>query len=376
MKNIKLITLFIVSMLALSACTEDDHLTYIAQPEGDLEFTNSFLPEYLLSPAASSNIGERFTWKSADFGTPTNISYEIQRSILGDFTDTEVVGTTSENNYVVTIGELITIAEEAGLDSDPSTDDMPNTGNVAFRVRAFAGTDSDTELISTGESLALVMLEDTGAPALPTFRNLFLVGDATAPGWNPDNNNPAITRDPADENIYSYIGYFNGGSSIEGFKLLEVADWSPQWGGSAGTLGVNDGTGSDPAAFAVPTPGYYSFSMNITDMTYTLEAYDDSGDSIYPTIGIIGDSTEGGWDNDMDMTQSDFDPHIWNIQNVTLADGELKFRANDAWDDSWGADTAFSGFATAGGPNIPVMAGTYNIWFNDLDGGYVLIPVQ
>ncbi|MBU2951901.1 SusF/SusE family outer membrane protein [Tamlana agarivorans] len=376
MKNIKLITLFIVSMLALSACTEDDHLTYIAQPEGDLEFTNSFLPEYLLSPAASSNIGERFTWESADFGTPTNISYEIQRSILGDFTDVEVVGTTSENNYVVTIGELITIAEEAGLDSDPSTDDMPNTGTVVFRVRAFAGTDSDTELISTGESLTLVMLEDTGAPALPTFRNLFLVGDATAPGWNPDNNNPVITRDPLDENIYSYVGYFNGGSSVEGFKLLEVADWSPQWGGSAGTLGVNDGTGSDPDAFKIPTSGYYQFNMNITDMTYTLVDYDASAAPIFNTIGIIGDSTPDEWNSDTDMTQSNFDPHIWFINDVTLKDGELKFRAEDDWASNWGSDTAFSGFGVQDGTNVPVMAGTYNIWFNDLDGGYVLIPVQ
>ena len=61
---------------------------------------------------------------------------------------------------------------------------------------------------------------------------------------------------------------------------------------------------------------------------------------------------------------------------MVLTDGEIKFRADDAWDVSWGSDTALSGFATLGGPNIPAMAGTYDIWFNDLDGGYILIPVE
>lgn len=363
-------------MLALSACTDDDRLTYIAQPEGDIEFTNTFLSEYLLSPSTKNNIGERFIWNSIDFGTPTNISYQIQRSIIGDFTDTEVVGQTEKNNYAITIGELMTIAEAAGLDGDPDTE-MPNTGTVMFRVRAFAGTDSDTEVLSAGTALTLVIQEGTPEPELPMFRNLFLVGDATGPGWNPNNNNPAITRDPMDENIYSYTGYFKGGSDIEGFKLLEINDWHPQWGGAADVLD-NDVNGSDPAAFAIPASGYYAFNMNITDMTYTLVAYDASAAVDYPTIGIIGSSTEGGWDNDTAMTKSTFDPHIWNIKDVVLVDGALKFRANNAWDDAWGADTAFSGLAShePGSPNIPVMAGTYNIWFNDLDGGFVLIPVQ
>ncbi|WP_194765940.1 SusF/SusE family outer membrane protein [Tamlana sp. I1] len=376
MKNIKIIALFITSMLALSACTDDDGLTYIAQPKGDVEFTNSFLPEYLLSSTIADNVGERFTWESVDFETPTNISYQIQRSIIGDFTDAEVVGTTSENNYAVTIGDMISYAEEAGLDNDPDTE-APNTGVVTFRIRAFAGTDSDTEVISDGVPLTLVILESADTPTIPTFRNLFLVGDGTAPGWNPNNNNPAIIRDPADENIYSYTAYFNGGADVEGFKLVEVlGEWQPQWGGSAGTLGMNDGTGTDPSAFKIPVSGYYKFNMNITDMTYTLVEYDASAAPIYPTIGLIGDATEGAWDNDTDLTQSPFDPHVWFINDVVLTDGEIKFRADDAWDVSWGSDTALSGLATLGGPNIPAMAGTYDIWFNDLDGGYILIPVE
>jgi len=61
---------------------------------------------------------------------------------------------------------------------------------------------------------------------------------------------------------------------------------------------------------------------------------------------------------------------------VILTDGEFKFRANDAWDNNWGnASEALSGKAGLGSSdNMPATPGTYNIWFNDLDGRYILIP--
>lgn len=64
------------------------------------------------------------------------------------------------------------------------------------------------------------------------------------------------------------------------------------------------------------------------------------------------------------------------MSDVALIDGEIKFRANDAWDVNWGSDTALTGLGTMGGPNIPVAEGTYDIWFNDLDGRYILIPQE
>lgn len=373
MKNIKLLALFVISALTLNSCIDDDSLTYIATPQGDFEFTNAFLSEYLLSSATSSNLGERFTWSDADFDLQTNVSYDLERSIIGDFSDGVVVSTTSDNETAVTIGDLLSLAEEAGLDNDPETEN-PSTGNVSFRVRAYPGTETDIEMYTAVQTLTLTILEEGGGDNFPTFRNLFLVGDATAAGWSPENNNTPIVRNPENEDVYSFIGYFEGGG--EGFKLLEGMAWQPQWGGENGILAVNDGSTDDPKAFAIAASGYYEFHMNITDMTYTLDTYDASAAATYNTIGIIGDATEGGWDADTDMTQSEFDPHLWYINNVSLGDGELKFRAEDAWDNNWGGSTAFSGYATQDGPNVPVTTRTYNIWFNDLDGSYILIAQE
>ena len=48
------------------------------------------------------------------------------------------------------------------------------------------------------------------------------------------------------------------------------------------------------------------------------------------SVGIIGSATPGGWDADTDLVKDAADPNLWKA-NVTLVDGEAKFRANDAW---------------------------------------------
>lgn len=376
MKKIKILALLFISLISFNACQDDDSLTYIAQAPEEFAFSNSFIELYALTPSTANNIGERFTWSTPDFDVQTNLNYDLQWSVSEGFENPQTIATTSQNEYVVTIGNLINYAEEAGLDDDPETLDIPNTGTLYFRVRAYPGINSTTEKFSPVQALAVELLE-SGDEVVPAFKNLFLVGNATAPDWNNNSNNPPITRHPDNENIYSYRAYFLGGG--EGFKLLEVrGQWQPQWGAgpAANSVAVNDGTGSDPAAIAIPSTGYYDFLIDVENLTYSLSSFDASSAATFATIGIIGDSTPGGWDADTDMVQSTFDPHIWNITAVDLIDGELKMRADNDWAINWGSNTEISGFATQDGPNIPVSAGTYDIWFNDLDGGYILIPVE
>lgn len=150
--------------------------------------------------------------------------------------------------------------------------------------------------------------------------------------------------------------------------------WQPQWGLENGELSSSEILGKDPSAFPVDTDGYYSLTVNIDELTYSFEPYDATGAATYATIGLIGDSTPEGWDADQDMTQSEFDPHLWYIKGIELTDGEAKFRADNDWVIDWGGNTPLSGVAPEKGPNIPVTAGIYDVWFNDLTGHYVFIP--
>ncbi|MCI1189407.1 T9SS type A sorting domain-containing protein [Hymenobacter sp. DH14] len=90
----------------------------------------------------------------------------------------------------------------------------------------------------------------------------------------------------------------------------------------------------------------------------------------YTSIGIIGTATPGAWTTETGMTRTVAGGHDW-AYTMTLTAGEAKFRANNDWTVSWGANTFPTGTgSTQNGPNIPVTAGRYLIKFNDQTGVY------
>lgn len=390
-----LITAFILS-ISFNACTDDDNLRFqtVESPE-QITFLNNFLSEYVLSEETASNNAERFLWATPDFGAPTAVNYFLETSLDGTFTEenTEVIASTSETQVSVSVSQMIDLAEDKGLsneqvedeDGEPVFDEngdplYNNIGELFFRVRADLGDNAENSPETTSAIQVINvrwLIASTGEEGPVSFRNLFLVGNATAADWNNDNNNMPLVRNPENEDQYTFTGKFLGGDTNE-FKLLEVrGQWQPQWGLSDGTLAVNDGTGTDPDAFVNDgEAGYYTIEVDLDATTFEMTAFDASDLTTYPSLSIIGEATALGWDGDTEMTQSSFDEHQWFITGVELADGEMKFRATGNWDINWGASTPISGFGTMGGPNIPVTAGTYDIWLNDIDGSYIFIPVE
>jgi hypothetical protein len=375
MKKFSILFLAFIALLNFSACTQDDDIVFVAQPDPEgIQFSNSFQNTYVLPSGNPDNLAERFVWNEVDFEAPTTITYELQGSADEAFGDFMVIGSTDNNNLGVSIGQMRDLAEDAGLDNDPETE-APNTGSVYFKVRAFAGDGEGNALEEFSETIGLnVELPEAEEEGEAPKMELYLVGDATAAGWDPANNNTPLFRDGENENIYYFEGRFAGGGDIEGFKFLQTTAWQPQWGLSNGELTNSDILGNDPNAFPVEDDAYYSLMVNVDEMTYTWEEIDESAAEVQTNIGIIGDATPGAWDDDTDMTQSEFNPHIWYIEGIELTDGEAKFRADDAWDLDWGGATPVSGETTVAGPNIPVSAGTYDVWFNTLDGRYIFIP--
>lgn len=343
-----------------------DVITYAVDPAVITSPSNT--TDIVLSDASIDDVALTVSWDDNVEGG--NVVYDIFLAQSGtDFEDaitiaSNVSGTTAEIAHGVLNAAAIGVGLEAGA-----------KGSVDLNIIAKEVTESGTlERISETITFSLT-------PYSLDFPYLYFVGAATAPGWDNNNNNPPLFRDPNDGSKYYYTAYFNG----DAFKLLEVkGQWQPQWGTNDGsTLAVNDGTGSDPGVFSASAAGYYTFSVDIagTSGSFTIETYDASGATDYTAIGLIGSSRTGdnsGWEEpDTDMTQSAFDSHIWYANGITLFDGQLKFRANDAWDISWGSTTELYGQGTGtNDPNIPVSAGTYDIWFNDLDGSYVLVPLD
>jgi hypothetical protein len=82
-------------------------------------------------------------------------------------------------------------------------------------------------------------------------------------------------------------------------------------------------------------------------------------------------------ENLMNGMSTSVENHDWYLTGVTYSENtELKFAADGAWDVNWGAQNFPYGIGTQGGENIPVPAGTYNVFFNDILGTYNFVAVK
>ena len=136
-----------------------------------------------------------------------------------------------------------------------------------------------------------------------------------------------------------------------GFKFTTAPDWS-------GTgYGANFDTAPDAANIVITEPaGYYQVDVDLSKKTYTLTPI--------TSIGIIGSASPKGWDSDEDLTYVPYNKDTkeggyWEVKNITLSAGEIKFRANDDWALSWGGE--LDNLTTKNGGNITVEAGTYDV---------------
>lgn len=302
-----------------------------------------------------------------------DVEYTIEAAAAGtSFASVSPVG-------VVTNTSMLEVSHEdlngvaLGLGIAPTV-----AGDVDMRIIARITNANGTTLMRTSDTFTVSV-----TPFNVSFPFLYLVGDATTPGWNNNNNNTPLFRDQSTPNSYVHTAYFGAGA----FKILEIKGaWQPQWGTNDGTtLAVNPGGGSDPNVFGVSAAGFYTYSFTpmAEGATFTVTPYDASGATTYARIGLIG-AAIGGWGDadEIDLVQDPNNDHLWYALGVSFTNGaEFLIRPNDDWNNGvWrytGSAEPFGQANLAGsGDNFPFNepTGTYDFWFNDLDGSYLIIP--
>jgi|GEM_PF-173002 len=148
---------------------------------------------------------------------------------------------------------------------------------------------------------------------------------------------------------------------FEGYVTVPASTWikftsAPDWGhtnyGSAGSGSLTiDG---NAPGIDVPAAGYYKITVNIQNLTYSLTRID--------SWGLVGDATPGSWFESTAMT-FDETSKTWS-KTLDLANGAVKFRANNGWDVNYGpADSnALSGNLIQTDAAISISeAGNYTI---------------
>ena len=162
---------------------------------------------------------------------------------------------------------------------------------------------------------------------------LYMAGDAN--GWK--HSDVLNSNDGVHFTGYMYLNQ-------NGFKFCT----QPNWDGTSYGEGFDTAPGAGNIVITEPA-GFYQVDVDLSAKTYTLSPF---------IIGIIGNATPKGWDADTDMTYN-AEERCWELKNVTLTDGEMKFRHKNDWSLSWGGE--LDNLTTQNGPNIAVAAGTYDI---------------
>ncbi len=176
-----------------------------------------------------------------------------------------------------------------------------------------------------------------------------IIGSSVPPyNWQVD-----VKMNTIDGKIYTLNDYY----LIYGeLRFRQNDDWSVNWGGYTFPAGVGN---------------MYAPSIQVLQGTYNITFNRETGEyyfeSSQPSIGILG-SALNGWDDDIDLQTTD--GANYSLFNYPLTDGEVKFRQNNSWEINWGNTDFPGGVAYRNGPNIPVKAGNYNIYFNRLNGNY------
>jgi hypothetical protein len=126
------------------------------------------------------------------------------------------------------------------------------------------------------------------------------------------------------------------------------------WGTNYGDNGA-DGTLEDGSANIVVTAGIYIATVNLKDLTYSLEKIDHVWGLVGGAYNNWGATADAKFKRDWSKPFND----VWVLNNVTLIDGEYKFRANNDWVTNFG-DNGGDGVLENGGANLVTVAGTYN----------------
>ena len=241
------------------------------------------------------------------------------------------------------------------------------TGKVKATLKTLPTEAQPQSLTLYVESEAAVTFQ-AELPDTPTY--CFLTGNPN--GWATDPSVPFIPT-LENKNVQTLTTYFNSSWDGKLWYREDVVNWDVAMGAEKEEpLTEGKIVSQNVGCFFAPSEGFYTMTIDIKNMTYRFTECEEQFPAVYDKIGLIGDFN--GWGGDYELTQAK-ESHVWHAYDFTLeSDTKLKFRANGAWDINWGNASDFPyGQGVQGGSDLPVSAGTYDVYFNDLTGQYLFI---
>ena len=317
------------------AAPEDVVAPVLEAVEGPIEITPSNMVDGKVT----------FTWSAADYGVATQVNYSLLAATAA----------APETKVSITSGLTATTVDVAyeTLNAILFNDLKLNDGvaeDVVFTVSSKVG-----EYTPVYSNAITVSCKVTAAEK--QYPKLTVAGSYAYNNWTPGKGQFVFDFAGTDA---QYSGVIDFGEDVSALQFKFVGE---AWGNNE--FSVPSGEAQTPEAAELPlvAGGGDNIAAYTTHRYYSLTLDKGTPKVIknfsFNSLGVIGDGTPTGWDSDTDMQ---FNPEKQRFYvDITLVDGTIKFRADDAWDVNWGGA---DGVLASGADNIPVTAGDYRIYVN------------
>ncbi|MBS7333751.1 MAG: SusE domain-containing protein [Weeksellaceae bacterium] len=349
-KFIKYMAAACLGIVSLTSCSEDDENVILNDGDFVAPTINTTTNAVELSEETQTETAITFEWAAASYGISTIPKYEIELAKAEDtFDQAKVLTSTIETSYAINGTDLnVFLVDQLGLSAGTEA-------TIQYRIVSSLGTFGTEKLYSETKTFtATPFTTDLSTP-------WGVVGSIT--GWGSSADVP-FWKTTTPNALVAYTSLAVG----DEIKFRKDSDWAENFGSENVTTNANGFGGSlasGGANIVVPTAGNFKITMDLNNNTFVAEKFQ---------WGLVGSSTPNGWDGpDTQVLSFDGINEVWYANNVVLNAGELKIRKNNAWDENFGGA---NGSLVAGGDNITVDAGTYDIVvdFNNLT--YTLTPAQ
>ena len=317
------------------AAPEDVVAPVLEAVEGPIEITPSNMVDGVVA----------FTWSAADYGVPTQINYSLEAATAAApetmVTITSGITTTSTEVDYETLNAIL-------------FNDLKLADGVAEDVNFCIGVKVG-EYAKIYSNVVTVSCKVTAAEK--QYPKLTVAGSYAYNNWTPGKGQFVFDFEGTDA---KYSGVIDFGEDVSALNFKFVGE---AWGNNEFSVPAGAEQAPEAAELPLVAGGGDNIAAYTTHRFYSL-TLDKAAPKViknfsFNSLGVIGDATPTGWDADTDMQ---FNPEKQRFYvDLTLIDGKIKFRADDAWDVNWGgADGALS----AGGADIVVAAGDYRIYVN------------
>ena len=333
-------------------------------------------------PADSDKVAITLSWTNPNYSTAAaNVKYVIEIDSAG-------------KNFLNPLSKTITGATNV---STTFTGKEINTFLVnkgyAFNVPVSLDVRLTTSYANNNDKISVDLIRIKFTPykvppkvAVPTTGRLFLVGDATAGGWN--NPVPVPTQEFAQIDATTWGGIFQLTGGNQYLMLPLNGDWGHKYAvadNSIPGLSAGGSFGFDFSSnFPAPaTSGLYKIIVDFQSGKFTVTPY--TGPTLPTNLFLVGDATAGGWNNPVPVPSQQFtrvNSSVWQL-TVQLIGGKqyLVLPVNGDWSHKYAvADNSIAGLSAGGafGYDLssnfpgPATSGTYKITVNFVTGTFTV----